>query len=125
LPSNSKWLTNQWLYRIPKDTVRQNLFPQLSIHSVFNTSDLDTLKMKADSLLNQNVVPVLLNNRKEILAPGARRLPTRNFREVPKSEQIRKRFQQRAVEQERIKRSEAGRQRIERIEASKKVEPNH
>jgi len=125
LPSNSLWLTNQWMYRIPKDTVRLNLFPQLFIHSVFNTSDPDTLKMKADSLLRQNAAPIILNNRNEILAPGARRLPTRNFREVPKSEQIRKRFQQRAVEQERIKHSEAERLRKERIEASKKVEPNH
>jgi len=125
LPSNSKWLTNQWMYRIPKDTIRLNLFPQLSINSVFNTSDPDTLKMKADSLLRQNAAPIILNNRNEILAPGARRLPMRNFREVPKSEQIRKRFQQRAVEQERLKRSEAERLRKERIGASKKVEPNH
>jgi hypothetical protein len=125
LPTNSGWIAKQWLYRIQKDSSSLNLFPQLSIHSVFNTSDPDTLRMKADSILRQNAAPVLLNNRVEILAPGARRLPTRNFREVPKSEQIRKRFQQRAVEQERLKRSEAEKQRKERIEASKKVEPSH
>lgn len=124
LPSNSKWLTNQWLYRIPKDTVRVNLFPQLSIHSVFNTSNPDTLKMKADSILRQNANQFAPGNRPEVLAPGARRLPTRNFREVPKSEQIRRRFQQRALEQKRLESKETERERKIR-EANQKPEPNH
>jgi len=125
LPSNSAWFTKQWMYRIPKDTTRLSLYPELSIHSVFNTSDPDSLKVKADSLLRQNAVPLPPDLRKEVLAPGGRRLPTRNFRVVPNNEQIRKRFQPRADEQEQIKRLETERQRRERIEARKQVEPNH
>jgi len=125
LPSNSTWFTKQWMYRIPKDTTRLSLYPQLSIHSVFNTSDLDSLKAKADSLLRQNAVVLPPDLRKEVLAPGGRRLPTRNYRVVPKNEQIRKRFQPRALEQEQMKQLEMERQRRERIEASKKIEPNH
>lgn len=124
LPSSSKWLTKQWMYAMPKDTARLSLYPQLSIHSLFNTSDPDSLKKIADSILRQNTIPEIPNIRKEILAPGARRLPTRNFREVPKSEQIRKRFQQRAVEQEQLKRIETERERKIR-EAGKQPEPNH
>ena len=125
LPSNSAWFTKQWMYRIPKDTTRLSLYPQLSIHSVFNTSDPDSLKAKADSLLRQNAVVLPPDLRKEVLAPGGRRLPTRNYRVVPKNEQIRKRFQPRALEQEQMKQLEMERQRRERIEASKKIEPNH
>lgn len=124
LPSSSWWFTKQSMYAIPKDTARLNLFPQLSIHSLFNTSDPDSLKKIADSILRQNAIPETPNIRKEILAPGARRLPPRNFREVPKSEQIRKRFQQRAVEQDQFKRLETERERKMR-EAGKQPEPNH
>jgi hypothetical protein len=126
LPSNSRWYAKQWMYRMPKDTTRLNLYPKSSIHSVFNTSDPDSLKIKADSLLQQNAVQITSRNGKVIVvAPGGRRLPTRNFREVPKNEQIRKRFQQRVVEQEQLKRLETEQQRKARIEASKQVEPNH
>lgn len=125
LPTNSKWYTKQWMYKIQKDTTRLNLYPELSIHSIFNTSNPDTLKAKADSLLRVNSAPLPTDLRKEVLAPGGRRLPTRNYRIVPKNEQIRKRFQQRALEQEQIKRVETEQQRKKRIEASRQVEPNH
>ncbi len=120
LPSNSLWMAKQWLYRFPQDSSSMNLFPKLSIQSVFNTSDPDSLKNKADSLLRNNLAPVNLNKGSEMLTPGARRLPNRNLREVPKNEQIRKRFQQRAVEQERLERVEAEKQRKERLEAGKR-----
>lgn len=122
LPSTSKWLTKQWLYKLPKDTSRLNLYPKLSIHSVFNTSDPDSLRKMADSLLRQSPTPSV---KKELLVPGARRLPTRNFREVPKDEQIRRKYQQRARELERSKLTEQELERRKRIEASKQQETNH
>lgn len=125
LPSHSKWVTKQWIYPYPKDTAQLNLYPKSSIHSVFNTSDPDSLRAKADSLLRQNALPASTPVRPEVLAPGARRLPSRNFREVPKNEQIRRKYQQRALEQERSKLTEQELERRRRIEESRKPEPNH
>lgn len=121
LPTSSSWLAAQWLYALQKDTAELNLYPKLSIHSVFNTSDPDSLRVLADSLLRQPMNPGV---QKEVLAPGARRLPTRNLRQVPKDEQIRKRFQQRAVDHKRLNSQDAERQRL--IDAAnKKEEQNH
>lgn len=121
LPSNSSWIAAQWLYSYPKDTAQLNLYPKLSIHSVFNTSDPDSLRIRADSLLKQPLNPAVRN---DVPVPGARRLPTRNLREVPKNEQIRKRFQQRAVEQKRLNSQDTERQRL--IDAAnKKEEQSH
>jgi hypothetical protein len=125
VPSNSKWYAKQWMYSLPKDTARLSLYPKLSIHSVFGTSDPDSLKAKADSLLRQNALPATPVLHPEVLAPGARRLPTRNFREVPKSEQIRRKYEQRAIEQERAKLTQQELDRRKRIEANRQVEPNH
>ena len=121
-PSSSKWLTKQWLYVLPKDTSSLSLYPKLSIHSLFNTSNPDSLRKIADSLLRQNAVPTV---KKEMIAPGTRKLPTRNFREVPKDEQIRRKYQQRARELERSKLTEQELERRKRIEASRQPEPNH
>ena len=125
VPSHSKWYTKQWIYPFPKDTTRLSLYPKLSIYSVFNTSNPDTLRAKADSLLRQKSVPVSPTFHQEVLAPGARRLPTRNFREVPKSELIRRKYEQRAVEQERSKLTQQELDRRKLLEANRKVEPNH
>jgi len=107
LPSNSSWMAAQWLYHFPKDTTQWSLYPKLSYPSVLKSSDPDSLKMNADSLLKQPSNPAVRN---DVLTPGARRLPTRNIREVPKNEQIRRRFQQRAVEQKRLNAKDAERQ---------------
>jgi len=123
-PSYTNWFIKKWLTKTPKDTTNWSIYPQLSVHSVSNTSDQDSLRKMADSLIRQNPVQAPIN-RNEILAPGARRLPTRNFREVPQNEQIRKRLLPRAIEQEQSKRMEAERLRREKIEANKKIEPNH
>ena len=112
--SSSRWLSNQLIFKVYKDTTRLRLYPDSPIQS----SNPDSLRKSADSLLLQKTTLETPTIRKEVLAPGARRLPTRNFREVPKNEQIRKRFQQRAVEQERQRREEAQRQK--RIDAAMK-----
>lgn len=125
LPSTGKWLARQWMYGLPKDTTRLKLYPELSIHSIFNTSNPDTLKAIADSLLKQPVVTPSTNIQKNVLVPGSRRLPNRNFREVPKDEQIRRKYQQRARELERSKLTEQELERRRRIEASRNPEPNH
>lgn len=124
LPSNGKWLARQWMYRMPKDTTSLKLYPELSIYSLYNTSNPDSLKNIADSLLKQQVV-VSSTNLKEMSIPGARRMPPRNFREVPKDEQIRRKYQQRARELERSKLTEQELERRRRIEASRNPEPNH
>lgn len=125
LPSTSKWLTKQWLYALPKDTARLNLYPKLSIQSVFGTSNPDSLRAKADSLLHKDDILVKPVGSPVNLTPGVRRLPARFYREVPKDEQIRRKYQERAREQERSKWSEQEAERRRRIEASKQVEPNH
>jgi hypothetical protein len=125
IPSKSVWTARQWMYALPKAAAQMDLYPKLSIHSVFNTSDPDSLKMYADSLLRHSEPTVEPVVRKEVLAPGARRLPTRNFREVPKNEQIRRKYQQRARELERTKLTEQELERQRKIEASKQSETNH
>ena len=125
LSFSSTWYASQWMYPMAKDTARLMLYPTVAIDSMYHASKLDSLKVKAESPLKQINPTPSSNNGREVLAPGARRLPTRNFREVPKSEQIRRRFEQRAVDQERLKRQEAEQQRREKMEASKTFEPKH
>ncbi|HET9572054.1 MAG TPA: DUF4296 domain-containing protein [Bacteroidales bacterium] len=119
LPSSSSWYSKQWMYQIQKDTARIILYPQVSVPAVPNMSHLDSLQAKTDSLMKQKNLaqPLVMSNT--VLAPGGRRLPTRNFREIPKSEQIRKRFQQRALEQERLKRLEMQQKRSVQAPPSK------
>jgi hypothetical protein len=123
VPSSSEWYAKQWLYRPVKDTVTFEMFPYLSIHSVFNTSNPDSLKMMADTLIQQNNnAPSFLNQNlsKEVLLPGGHRSPIRHTREIPKDEQIRNRFRPRVREQKVLKRMEEQRQRREEVEPSKK-----
>jgi len=119
LPSNSAWYTKQWMYRIPKDTTHLSLYPDLAVKSVSNKSASDSIKTNTDSLIKQNAFLQTPAIRNVVVTPGGRRLPARNYREVPKNEQIRKRFEQRANEQEKLKRLEMERQRKERIDMSK------
>jgi hypothetical protein len=116
LPSSSAWYTKQWMYHIAKDTTRLSLFPELNKKSVIGSLSTDSLKIKTDSLVRQNVSLQTPAIRTVLVTPGSRRFPTRNLREVPKNEQIRKRFEQRAVEQNQLKRLEMERLRKEQID---------
>jgi hypothetical protein len=125
MPSYSAWMAKQWMYRIPKDSTRMDIMPGLSIKSTFDTSNTDSLKALADSLIHQNDGQVtIINSPVQPNSTGVRgrTYPYRRLREVPKDEQIRNRFRPRAREMRQLKREEVLKQKAEKVAARKKAE---
>jgi hypothetical protein len=101
LSSHSRWYAHQWLYALPKDTAKLELVPPIPVLKITGLG-ADSLKVLADSLAKKAKLPPPLskqNLQKEVLAPGARKLPTPYYREAKKDDQIRMRFKPRAREQ--------------------------